>query len=91
MSAVYLVLMRRSNKKKQPNCFDFIIIVVAGLFTSFSRRRENKPIFHRGTNTVVLEYQSVVNEVKVLRGDTKSILCLRDNWERRKTEARTSR
>lgn len=42
MSAVYLVLMRHSNKKKQPNCFDFIIIVVAGLFTSFScQRREN--------------------------------------------------
>lgn len=60
MSALYLVLMRRSNKKKQPNHFDFIIIVVEGPLMSFScQRRENK--YKYFTDTV--EYKNHDGEI----------------------------
>lgn len=50
--SLYLVLMRHSNKEKQPNCFDFIIIVVGGPFTSFScQRRENTHTSYSSINT----------------------------------------
>lgn len=82
---LYLVLMRRSNKKKQPNHFDFIIIVVEGPLMSFScQRRENK--YKYFTDTV--EYK------KPRRRNTRLVLSevtggLTDRWREGRRDGST--
>lgn len=88
MSAVYLVLMRHSNKKKQPNCFDFIIIVVVGPFTSFScQRRENIHKYftdkYYDRRILCYKYKSETAEVKCGRALTGELV-LRSTEEGKK-------